>query len=97
PRAVDLEYLHPSELVAAAGPGPVSEFLASNYPNITVLTAASQADALRQVLEGKASYAVVDEPLFARLSQQLEYDALAVVGDLGNPQLLRIASRRDSP
>ncbi|HCA65852.1 MAG TPA: histidine kinase, partial [Pseudomonas sp.] len=48
PRAVDLEYLHPSELVAAAGPGPVSEFLASNYPNITVLTAASQADALRQ-------------------------------------------------
>jgi len=97
PRAIDLEYLHPSELVSAVGPGPITEFLASNYPNITVLTATSQADALRQVLEAKASYAVIDEPVFARLSQQVEYDSLAVVGDLGNPQLLRIASRRDSP
>jgi len=96
PRAIDLEYLHPSELVSAVGPGPVTEFLASNYSNITVLTATSQADALRQVLEAKASYAVIDEPVFARLSQQVEYDSLAVVGDLGNPQLLRIASLRDS-
>ena len=62
-----------------------------------MLTATSRADALRQVLEAKASYAVIDEPVFARLSQQVEYDSLAVVGDLGNPQLLRIASRRDSP
>ncbi|MDC6668777.1 hypothetical protein OEZ84_29005, partial [Leclercia adecarboxylata] len=97
PRAIDLEYLHPSELVSAVGPGPITEFLASNYPNITVLTATSQAGALRQVLEAKASYAVIDESVFARLSQQVEYDSLAVVGDLGNPQLLRIASRRDSP
>lgn len=97
PRAIDLELLHPSELIAAEGPGSVTEFLATNYPNITVLTATSQADALRQVLEAKASYAVVDEPLFGRLSQQIEYAPLAVVGDLGSPQLLRIASRRDSP
>lgn len=97
PRAIDLELLHPSELVAAEGPGSVTEFLATNYPNITVLTATSQTDALRQVLEAKASYAIVDEPLFGRLSQQIEYAPLAVVGDLGSPQLLRIASRRDSP
>ena len=46
---------------------------------------------------GQASFAVLDEAQLSRLSRESEFGELAVVGDIGLPQLLRIGSRRDWP
>jgi PAS domain S-box-containing protein len=97
PRAIDLERLNSSDVIALEGPGPVADYMSSNYPSQPVLEVPSQFEALRQLLEARVRFAVVDEPLYGRLSQKAEYASLEVVGDLGNPQLLRIGSRRDSP
>ncbi len=97
PRAIDLERLDNSDLIALEGPGAVADYMSSNYPSQPVLEVDSQMEALRQLLEARVRFAIVDEPLFGRLSQKAEYASLDVVGDLGNPQLLRIGSRRDSP
>lgn len=97
PRAIDLERLDSNDVIALEGPGPVAEYMSSNYPSQPVLQVSSQFEALRQVLEARVRFAVVDEPLYGRLSQKAEYASLEVVGDLGNPLLLRIGSRRDDP
>lgn len=97
PRAIDLERLDSDDVIALEGPGPVADYMRSNYPSQPVLEVASQFEALRQLLEARVRFAVVDEPFYGRLSQRAEYASLDVVGDLGNPLLLRIGSRRDSP
>lgn len=97
PRAIDLERLDSDDVIALEGPGPVADYMHSNYPSQPVVEVPSQFEALRQLVEARVRFAVVDEPLYARLSQRAEYASLDVVGDLGNPQLLRIGSRRDSP
>ena len=40
---------------------------------------------------------MLDEAQLSRLSRESEFGELAVVGDIGLPQLLRIGSRRDWP
>ncbi len=97
PRAIDLERLDSDDVIALEGPGPVADYMRSNYPSQPVLEVASQFEALRQLLEARVRFAVVDELFYGRLSQRAEYASLDVVGDLGNPLLLRIGSRRDSP
>ena len=97
PRAIDLERLDNDDVIALEAPGPVADYMNSNYPSQPVLEVSSQFEALRQLLEARVRFAVVDEPLYGRLSQKAEYASLDVVGDLGNPLLLRIGSRRDSP
>ncbi len=97
PRAIDLERLDSNDVIAIEGPGPVADYMRSNYPSQPVLEVTNQFEALRQLVEARVRFAVVDEPLYGRLSQRAEYASLDVVGDLGNPQLLRIGSRRDSP
>ena len=97
PRAIDLERLDNDDVIALEAPGPVADYMNSNYPSQPVLEVSSQFEALRQLLEARIRFAVVDEPLYGRLSQKAEYASLDVVGDLGNPLLLRIGSRRDSP
>ncbi len=97
PRAIDLERLDSNDVIALEGPGAVADYMRSNYPSQPVLEVGSQFEALRQLLEARVRFAVVDEPLYGRLSQRAEYASLDVVGDLGNPLLLRIGSRRDSP
>ena len=96
PRAIDLERLDSDDVIALEGPGPVAEYMHNNYPSQPVLEVASQVEALHQLLEARVRFAVVDEPLYGRLSQRAEYASLDVVGDLGSPQLMRIGSRRDS-
>jgi len=97
PQAIDLERLNSDDLIAIEGAGPVADYMHNNYPSQPVLEVSSQTEALRQLLESRVRFAVVDEPLFGRLSQRAEYASLDVVGELGSPQLLRIGSRRDSP
>ena len=53
--------------------------------------------ALQLLLSQQARYAVVDEAQLSRLSGEAEFAGLAVVGDIGLPQLLRVATRRDWP
>ncbi len=97
PRAIDLERLDNDDVIALEGPGQVANYMRSNYPSQPVLEVPNQFEALRQLVEARVRFAVVDEPFYGRLSQRAEYASLDVVGDLGNPQLLRIGSRRDSP
>ena len=49
------------------------------------------------MLAGQARYAVIDEAQLSRLTREPEFAELAVVGDIGYPQLLRVATRRDWP
>jgi PAS domain S-box-containing protein len=56
-----------------------------------------ERQALQLLLSQQARYAVVDEAQLSRLSRESEFAGLAVVGDIGFPQLLRVASRRDMP
>ena len=97
PKAINLERLDSNDVLALEGPGPVADYMRNNYPSQPVLEVASQFEALRQLVEARVRYAVVDEPLYGRLSQRAEYASLDVAGDLGNPQLLRMGSRRDDP
>lgn len=52
---------------------------------------------MQLLLSQQASYAVVDEAQLSRLSIEPDFAGLAVVGDIGLPQLLRVASRKDWP
>ncbi|CAD5106998.1 PAS domain-containing sensor histidine kinase [Zestomonas carbonaria] len=95
--AVDLERLGGDEPVAVRIPSGVADFLRGTYSNLRLRPVRSEREALRQVLDRQARYAVVDEAQFSRLSREAEFADLAVVADVGLPQLLRVASRRDWP
>ncbi len=97
PGSVELERLGVLEPVALRGPGAVSDYLRGTYPGLELQLTDSDREALRRVLGQEASYAVVDEAHLARLSREVEFSGFRVLADIGYPQLLRLATRRDLP
>ncbi|WNW12139.1 transporter substrate-binding domain-containing protein [Pseudomonas sp. DTU_2021_1001937_2_SI_NGA_ILE_001] len=94
---VDLETLDPRSRVVVRMPSATAEYLRSNFPNLNLQGVPLERQALQLLLSQQARYAVVDEAQLSRLFREPEFAGLAIVGDIGLPQLLRIASRRDSP
>jgi len=95
--AVELEKLEPDQRVAVRMPSPLADYLRSNYGNLNLQGVPNEREALQLIVGGQASYAVLDEAQLSRLSRESEFGELAVVGDIGLPQLLRVGSRRDWP
>ncbi|WP_085599146.1 MULTISPECIES: PAS domain S-box protein [unclassified Pseudomonas] len=95
--AVELEKLDSQARVAVRMPSAVSEYLRQTYPNLNLQGVPQERQALQLLLSQQARYAVVDEAQLSRLSAEAEFSGLAVVGDIGLPQLLRVATRRDWP
>ena len=95
--AVDLETLADNQRVAVRMPSALAEYLRANYPDLNLQGVPEERQALQLVLSDQASFAVVDEAQLSRLSREDEFSELAVVGDIGLPQLLRVGSRRDWP
>lgn len=95
--AVDLEKLDSLVRVAVRMPSATADYLRSNYTHLNLQGVPLERQALQLLLSQQARYAVVDEAQLSRLSRESEFAALAVVGDIGFPQLLRVASRRDAP
>ena len=94
---VDLEKLDGQTRVAVRMPSTTADYLRSNYPHLNLQGVPLERQALQLLLSQQASYAVVDEAQLGRLSVEPEFAELVVVGDIGLPQLLRVASRRDWP
>ncbi|MGH8355661.1 MAG: transporter substrate-binding domain-containing protein, partial [Pseudomonas sp.] len=95
--AVDLERLDATQPVAVRQPSAVADYLRATYSNLRLQAVSTERQALQSLLAQQASYAVVDQAQLGRLSREAEFAGLAVVGDIGLPQLLRVASRRDWP
>jgi len=95
--AVDLEKLDSQVRVAVRMPSATADYLRSNYTHLNLQGVPLDRQALQLLLSQQARYAVVDEAQLSRLSRETEFAGLAVVGDIGYPQLLRVASRRDVP
>lgn len=95
--AVELEKLSANERVAVRMPSALADYLRANYANLNLQGVPDERQALQSVLGGQASYAVLDEARLSGLSRESEFGELAVVGDIGLPQLLRVGSRRDWP
>ncbi|MGE7991281.1 PAS domain-containing sensor histidine kinase [Pseudomonas sp. NPDC089554] len=95
--AVDLEQLGASDRVVVRMPSGLADYLRGNYSNLNLHGVPNEREALQLLVAGQASYAVLDEAQLSRLSRESEFGELAVVGDIGLPQLLRIGSRKDWP
>lgn len=95
--AVDFEQLGANDPVAVRQPSPVAEYLRTSYSNLNLRNLDSERQALQSLLAQQVKYVVIDEAQLSRLSGENEFTELAVVGDIGFPQLLRVASRRDWP
>ncbi|MBK5537519.1 PAS domain S-box protein [Pseudomonas sp. TH05] len=95
--AVELEKLDAQSRVAVRMPGAVADYLRATYPNLNLQGVPLERQALQLLLSQQARYAVIDEAQLSRLSSEPEFAGLAVVGDIGLPQLLRVATRRDWP
>jgi len=95
--AVDLEQLDGRSTVALKGSDAVLDYLRSSYPKLKLDITNTPRQALQRVVNQQASYAVLDEAQLGRLSREPEFLGLAIVGDIGFPQLLRVATRRDLP
>ncbi|MGO2769475.1 PAS domain-containing sensor histidine kinase [Pseudomonas taetrolens] len=95
--SVDLESIDSQTRVAVRMPGVTADFLRSSYPGLNLQGVPLERQALQLLLSQQATYAVVDEAQLSRLSIEPEFAELAVVGDIGLPQLLRVATRRDWP
>ena len=95
--AVELDALQAGSLVAVAADSPVLAYLRSNFSNLDLRATVDEQAALQQVLNQTTPFAVADEAQLSRLSRLQEFSELAVVGDIGFPLLLRVASRRDQP
>ncbi|WDY57622.1 PAS domain-containing sensor histidine kinase [Pseudomonas sp. PSKL.D1] len=95
--AVELEKLDRDYRVAVRMPSVLADYLRGNYSNLNLQGVPNERAALQLVVGGQASYAVIDEAQLSRLSRESEFGELAVVGDIGLPQLLRVGSRRDWP
>lgn len=95
--AVDLEKLDGQVRVAVRMPSVTADYLRSNYTHLNLQGVPLERQALQLLLSQQARYAVIDEAQLSRLSREAEFAGLAVVGDIGFPQLLRVASRRDTP
>lgn len=95
--SVELESLGARESVAVRGPGAVVDYLRGTYSGLSLQVVDSDREALRKVLGQEAKFAVIDEAQLARLTRESEFNGLAVVADIGYPQLLRVATRRNLP
>jgi len=95
--AVELEKLDAQTRVAVRMPSAVADYLRSTYPNLNLQGVPLERQALQLLSGQQARYAVIDEAQLSRLSNEEEFAGLAVVGDIGLPQLLRVATRRDWP
>ncbi|MCP2050683.1 UNVERIFIED_ORG: PAS domain S-box-containing protein [Pseudomonas fluorescens] len=95
--AVELEKLDELSRIAVRMPSAVADYLRSNYPNLNLQGVPLERQALQLLVSQQARYAVVDEAQLSRLSGEAEFAGLAVVGDIGLPQLLRVATRREWP
>lgn len=95
--AVDVEKIGETERVAVRMPSAVADYLRATYANLNLQGVPGERQALQLVVSEQARFAVVDEAQLSRLSRESEFSELAVVGDIGFPQLLRVASRRDWP
>ncbi|MGE8068122.1 PAS domain-containing sensor histidine kinase [Pseudomonas sp. NPDC089569] len=95
--AVELEKLDSQTRVAVRMPSVTADYLRSNYPHLNLQGVPMERQALQLLLSQQAGYAVVDEAQLGRLSIEPEFSGLVVVGDVGLPQLLRVATRRDEP
>ncbi|MFJ3487444.1 histidine kinase [Pseudomonas sp. NPDC090202] len=94
---VDLEKLDSQVRVAVRMPSVTADYLRANYTHLNLQGVPLERQALQLLLSQQARYAVIDEAQLSRLSREGEFAGLAVVGDIGFPQLLRVASRRDAP
>jgi PAS domain S-box-containing protein len=95
--AVDLDRLGRDESVAVRGPGAVYEYLRTTQSNLELRSVSSERAALDLLQREEVSYAVVDEARLSLLLREPQFAGFSIVGDIGLPQLLRIASRRDAP
>lgn len=95
--AVELEKLDELSRIAVRMPSTVADYLRSNYPNLNLQGVPMERQALQLLVSQQARYAVVDEAQLSRLSGEAEFAGLTVVGDIGLPQLLRVATRREWP
>ncbi|QXG27899.1 transporter substrate-binding domain-containing protein [Pseudomonas viridiflava] len=95
--AVDLDKLDSLSRVAVRMPSATADYLRSNYPHLNLQGVPLERQALQLLLSQQARYAVADEAQLSRLLREPEFAGLAVVGDIGLPLLLRVASRRDAP
>ncbi|MCP2024785.1 UNVERIFIED_ORG: PAS domain S-box-containing protein [Pseudomonas reinekei] len=95
--AIELEKLDSQTRVAVRMPSAIADYLHSNYPHLNLQGVPMERQALQLLTGQQAAYAVVDEAQLGRLSVEPEFAGLVVVGDVGLPQLLRVATRRDKP
>ncbi|MET1077191.1 MAG: PAS domain S-box protein [Pseudomonas sp.] len=95
--ALDLDTLGGRQPIAVKTPSPAAEYLRGTYPNLELQAVVSERQALQALRGQRVSFAVVDQAQLSRLSRESEFAGLAVVGDIGLPQLLRVGSRRDWP
>ena len=95
--AVDLDRIGRDEKVALRSPSAVAEYLRNTQGNLELQAVGSERSALNLLLRQEVSYAVVDEARLSLLLREPQFAGLSIVGDIGLPQLLRIASRRDEP
>mgnify|MGYP003602622667 CR=1 FL=1 len=95
--SVDLEQVSSQTRVAVRMPSATADFLHSSYPGLKLQGVPIERQALQLLLSQQATYAVIDEAQLSRLSAEPEFAGLTVVGDIGLPQLLRVATRRDWP
>lgn len=95
--AVELEKLDEQSRVAVRMPSAVADYLRATYPGLNLQGVPMERQALQLLVSQQARYAVVDEAQLSRLSGEAEFAGLAVVGDIGLPQLLRVATRREWP
>ncbi|AZF28970.1 histidine kinase [Pseudomonas sp. R2-60-08W] len=95
--AVELEKLDAHARIAVRMPSAVADYLRSTYPNLNLQGVPMERQALQLLVSQQARYAVVDEAQLSRLAGEAEFAGLAVVGDIGLPQLLRVATRHEWP
>lgn len=94
---VDLENLDSRTRVAVRMPSVTADYLKTTYSHINLQGVPLERQALQLLLSQQARYAVLDEAQLSRLSREPEFAGLSIVGDIGFPQLLRIASPRNAP
>jgi len=94
---VDLETLDSRTRVVVRMPSPTADYLKNTYAHLNLQGVPLERQALQLLLSQQARYAVIDEAQLSRLSREPEFAGLSIVGDIGYPQLLRIASPRNAP
>ncbi len=94
---VDIDNLETAEIFSVRSPSAAKTYLSSTYSQLQILPVSSARAALQKIVQRQARYAVVDEARLSLLLGESQFAGLRIVGDLGLPQLLRIASRRDQP